>query len=153
MYVSIHLHSNSTVRDNFAEGENMNFFLNSDIVIILLKTKWGRERRLNFVIFVVWSALIVRGWVVVGWSRKSCLGPAEISFFCVPGLIQDEGRRVSLRFRLFISDLNQGNKDFESKNVGSRFFSVVPWMERFSLDLRSGKWDVVVCGIHSRRLI
>ena len=122
-------------------------------MIILLKTKWGRERRLNFVIFVVWSALIVRGWVVVGWSRKSCLEPAEISFFCVPGLIQDGGRRVSLRFCLFISDLNQGNKDIECKKVGSRFFRVVPWMERFSLDLGSGKWDVVVCGIHSRRLI
>ena len=28
----------------------------------------------NFVIFVVWSALIVSVWVVVVYSRKFCLG-------------------------------------------------------------------------------
>ena len=59
----------------------MDLLFNSDIVNLLLKTNMGRDRRPNFVIFVVWSALIVGRWVVVAWSRKSCLGPAEISSF------------------------------------------------------------------------
>ena len=59
----------------------MDLLLNSDIVNLLLKTNMGRDRRPNFVIFVVWSALIVGRWVVVAWPRKSCLGPAEISSF------------------------------------------------------------------------
>ena len=59
----------------------MDLLFNSDIVNLLLKTNMGRDRRPNFVIFVVWSALIVSRWVVVAWSRKSCLGPAEISSF------------------------------------------------------------------------
>ena len=28
-----------------------------------VKNQWGRDRNPNFVIFVVWSALIVSGWV------------------------------------------------------------------------------------------
>ena len=59
----------------------MDLLFNSDIVNLLLKTNMGRDRRPNFVIFVVWSARIVGRWVVVAWSRKSCLGPAEISSF------------------------------------------------------------------------
>ena len=59
----------------------MDLLFNSDIVNLLLKTNMGRDRRPNFVIFVVWSALIVGRWVVVAWSRKSCLGPVEISSF------------------------------------------------------------------------
>ena len=59
----------------------MDLLFNSDILNLLLKTNMGRDRRPNFVIFVVWSALIVGRWVVVAWSRKSCLGPAEISSF------------------------------------------------------------------------
>ena len=59
----------------------MDLLFNSDIVNLLLKTNMGRDRRPNFVIFVVWSALIVGRWVVVARSRKSCLGPAEISSF------------------------------------------------------------------------
>ena len=45
----------------------------------------GKNRRPNDVVLVVWSALIVGGWVVVG------LGLAEISSFCVPDLIQRLG--------------------------------------------------------------
>ena len=45
----------------------------------------GKNRRPNVVVFVVWSALIVGGWMVVG------LGPAEISSLCVPDLIQRLG--------------------------------------------------------------
>ena len=62
---------------------------------------------------------------------------AEI--FSLAFLIQfkDGECRVSLRFNLFpfSSDVNQGNKNFECKKVGSRFSSVAPWMESSSLDL------------------
>ena len=47
----------------------------------------GKNRRPNVVVFVVSSALIVGGWVVVGYVRKSYSGPAEISSLFVPGLI------------------------------------------------------------------
>ena len=40
-----------------------------------------RDRRPQFVIFLVWSALIVGGWLVVDWGRKSYLVPVEISSF------------------------------------------------------------------------
>ena len=42
---------------------------------------------------------------------------------------------MSGRLHLFISDVNQGNQDFECKKVGSRFSCVAPGMEKFSLDL------------------
>ena len=42
---------------------------------------------------------------------------------------------MSLRFHLFVFDVNRGNKDFVCKKVGSTFFSVTPGMEIFSLDL------------------
>ena len=48
-----------------------------------------RDRKSNFVIFVVWNALIVGGWVLVVWSRKSYLGPAEIIFFVFLVLFKD----------------------------------------------------------------
>ena len=41
----------------------------------------GRGRSPDSVIFVVWSALIVGGWVMVVRSRRSCLGPAENASF------------------------------------------------------------------------
>ena len=51
----------------------------------LLKKEWGgvggRGGDPNFFIFLVWSALIVCGWIVVAWSRNSCLGPAKIASF------------------------------------------------------------------------
>ena len=62
-----------------------------DIVNLLFKNHGGKNRRPNVVVFAVWSALIVGGWVVVGWGRKSYLGPAEISSLCVPDLIQRLG--------------------------------------------------------------
>ena len=53
------------------------------MVDLLLKNNGGRDRRPNFVIFVVWSALnAVGGWVVVGLGKESCLGPPEISSMC-----------------------------------------------------------------------
>ena len=36
----------------------------------------------NFVHSVACSALIVNGWVVLEWIRKSCLGPTEIMYMC-----------------------------------------------------------------------
>ena len=56
---------------------------------------------------------------------------------------------MSVRFRLFVSNLNQGNTDFECKKVCSRFSCMAPGMERFSLDLpRDVKKSAleVVCG-------
>ena len=52
-----------------------------DMVKLMWKKQWGRERDRapHFVIFVVWSALVVGGWVVAAWGKKSYLGPAEIS--------------------------------------------------------------------------
>ena len=38
-----------------------------------VKNQWERDRRLNFVIFVVWFALIIGGLVLLAWGRKSCL--------------------------------------------------------------------------------
>ena len=73
--------SNSAVRYRLPGGEDMDLLFNSDIANLLIKANGGRDRRPNFVIFVIWTALIVGGWVVVAWSRKSCLGPAEISSF------------------------------------------------------------------------
>ena len=59
----------------------MDMLFDSDIVNLLLKTNEGRERRPNFVIFVVWSALIVGKWYRWFGDRKSCLGQVEISSF------------------------------------------------------------------------
>ena len=42
----------------------------------------GGGRRLFFLKFLFFGvALLVVGWGAVGWGRKSCLGPAEISSF------------------------------------------------------------------------
>ena len=65
-----------------------------------------RDRKPNFVIFVIWSALIAGGWVVVACSRKSCLGPAEFASFVCLVLFKDGGRRVGRRFHFFVSKVN-----------------------------------------------
>ena len=57
------------------------FLFNVDIVNLLLKKQWGERQKANFLIFVVWSALILGGWVLVAWGRNFYLGPAEISSF------------------------------------------------------------------------
>ena len=51
-------------------------------------------------------------------SRKSCLGLAEIASFVSLVLFKNAGRKVSPRFHLFVSDVNQGNK----KTLTSRTF-------------------------------
>ena len=51
----------------------------------------------------------------MAWSRKSCLGPVEITSFVFLVLFRDGGRRVSLRFHLFIFDVNQENETLTSR--------------------------------------
>ena len=51
------------------------------------------------------------------WCRKSSLGLAEISSFVFLVLFKDGGRRVSPRFHLFVSDVDQGNRG----KLGSKF--------------------------------
>ena len=41
----------------------------------------------------------------------SCLGPAETASFVFLVLFKDGGRRVSLNFIIFVSDVNQGNEE------------------------------------------
>ena len=47
--------------------------------------------------------------MVLMWSRKSCLGSIEIAFFAFLVLFKDGGCRISPRFHLFFSDVDQGN--------------------------------------------
>ena len=42
----------------------------------------GETGGLTLLFLVVRSALNVDGWVVMGWGRESCLGPAEILSLC-----------------------------------------------------------------------
>ena len=60
----------------------MDFLFNSDIVNLLLKTNEGKDRGPNFVIFVVWSALIVGDWVVVASDKSFCLGRLKTHHLC-----------------------------------------------------------------------
>ena len=76
---------------------------NSDIADFLLKTNEGRNRRPNFVIFVVWSALIVVEWVLV-YSRKSYLRPVVFL-----DLFKDRVCRVGPRIHFLIFDVCQGH--------------------------------------------
>ena len=78
---------------------------NSDIVNYLLKTTGGEAEGLFFyfylfIFFVVWSALIAGGYVVVAWSRKYCLGLAEIACF-VSGFIQGWGTQSESNISFF----------------------------------------------------
>ena len=74
----------------------------------LLKTFDRRDRKPNFVIFVVWNALIVSEWVVLALSRKSYLKPSEIASLLLASF-KDGRHRVSPRLHLLVLDVNQGN--------------------------------------------
>ena len=89
---------------------------NSNSVTLQLKTNWGETEKPYFVIFVVWSYLIVGGWVVVPWTRKCCLGPADIASFLFLLLFKDRERRVSPRFHLFVSMLIKGTRKLVDLN-------------------------------------
>ena len=104
------------------------FLFNSDFVNYLLRTNGGGRQKASFVIFIVWSASIIGGWVVAAWSTNSYLGPSEIASFVILDLLKDGGWRVSPpMFHFFVSDVNHGNEE--------AFSFVTLWMERFSLDL------------------
>ena len=63
------------VRDRFPAGHG--------VYQLLVKNQIDRrDRRPNFVLSVVCSALIVGVWVVLAWCRKSYLGPAKIMYMC-----------------------------------------------------------------------
>ena len=55
---------------SFPEWEEYDLLFNVDIVNLLLKNNGGRDRRLQFGIFVVLKALIVGGWMVVAWAKS-----------------------------------------------------------------------------------
>ena len=80
---------------------------NSDINNFLLKTNGG-ETEPNFVICLVWSALIVDGWMVLEWSRNSCLGSAEIASFMFLVLFKVGGPIVSPSFVFLFPILIRG---------------------------------------------
>ena len=61
-------------------------------------------------------------------SRKSCLGHAEITSFEFLVLFKDKGCKESPRFNLFVSDVNQGNRE------------------------REARFKIFLCGIHNCRL-
>ena len=60
--------------------------------------------------------------MVVAWDKKSYLGPAKILSFVYLVQFKDGGRRVSLRFHLFVSDVDPGNEDFMCKRVDAKIF-------------------------------
>ena len=47
----------------------------------------------------------------VGVEQKVFFGLAKITYFVFLVLLKDRGCRVSSRFHLFVSDVNQGNKE------------------------------------------
>ena len=44
-------------------GTEEGFIFDFNVVNLMLKNNGGRDRRPNFVVFVVWSAFNVDGWV------------------------------------------------------------------------------------------
>ena len=103
--------------------QNIYLLFNSDIVDFLFKTNRGRDRRPNFVVFVVWSVLLLVG----GVEQKVLLGAGYF-----PGIVQGLGLWVGSRFHLLVPDFYKGNEE-----VGwvQYFFCVTPAMERYSLDI------------------
>ena len=100
----------------FGSGDSGSFhgrakylFFNSDIVDFLFKTNGERDRS-NSVIFEVWSALIVGGWVVIVKSRKPYLEPAVFLL-----LFKDGGRRVGPKFHLLVLFIKKMRKLGEFK--------------------------------------
>ena len=77
-----------------------------------LKNHCGNDRRPNFIIFLVWSALIAGGWVGGGGIEEKILFRAgwNSAFVCLV-LFKDWGRRVSPRIYFFVSVVKQGNEE------------------------------------------
>ena len=68
---------------------------NVEIVNLLLKKTMRGDTEHIIFIFVVWSALVVSGWVVAAWSRKSYLGLTETASVAYLVKLKDRGCRVS----------------------------------------------------------
>ena len=67
---------------------------NVDLVNLLFKKTMGGGRgkhRMPYFIFVVWIALVVSGWVVAAWSRKSYLGLTETASVAYLVRLKDRG--------------------------------------------------------------
>ena len=43
------------IQVRFTEGQNIDKLVNSDLVILLLKTNYGRDRKPNLAVLVVWN--------------------------------------------------------------------------------------------------
>ena len=142
--------SNPAIKDRFPGGE-YDLLFDVDILNLLLKNNGRRDRGPHFVIFVVWSALIVNEWVVVAWGRKSYLGPDEISSFVYLVQFKDRGCRVSLRIHLFFLMWIQGMTILCERGWVLRFSCMTPGMERFSLDrpqaVKKGCFSELRCGV------
>ena len=54
--------------------------------------------------------------VLVAWSKKPFLGPAEIVSFMSVVFFKNAGWNVSPRFHIFLSDVNQENKTLTSRS-------------------------------------
>ena len=61
----------------------MDLFFDSNMLNHSLKTNGRRDRRFKFVIFLVWSALIVNSWLVVNSLASGWLN----LIFDVPGFV------------------------------------------------------------------
>ena len=61
-------------------------------------------------LFCSWSILSAGRWVVLAWSRKFYLGPAEIASRVFLVLFKYEGHKVSPKCYLYVFDLNQGKE-------------------------------------------
>ena len=86
----------------------------SAIVKLFSNTSGGRNRTPNFVIFVVWSTLIVGGWRLWWHGAENLVYKlAETASFVFLVLLKNGGRKVSPRFQLFVSDVNQVNETSE----------------------------------------
>ena len=69
------------VRVQLPLGWNTYLLFNTDIVNFVWKTNEGEAASIVLLIFFFGGASIFGGWGVMGWDRKSYLGPAEIASF------------------------------------------------------------------------
>ena len=64
-------------------GWNTYLLFKFDVVNFVWKTDEGEAGSIILLIFLSFEgALIVDGWRLVGWDRKSHLGPAQVASFC-----------------------------------------------------------------------
>ena len=71
-------------------------------ILAFVKNLYMRETEGLILLFCRRNNLIVGGWVVFPWSRKSYLWPAEIAFSVLLVLFKDGGRNVSPKLITFL---------------------------------------------------